>query len=104
MSDNSKIQPTHLARLALVYVRQSTTSQLERNQESTDRQYKLVERAIELGWSRDQITVIDEDLGCTGSGLVERVGFEGRFAVLEIAGAGGFKVDNAAVGIGGKTD
>jgi DNA invertase Pin-like site-specific DNA recombinase len=76
MSDNNKIQPTHLARLALVYVRQSTTSQLERNQESTDRQYKLVERAIELGWSRDQITIIDEDLGCTGSGLVERIGFE----------------------------
>lgn len=76
MTENIKIQPTHLARIALVYVRQSTATQLERNTESTQRQYKLVERAIELGWSREQIVVIDEDLGCTGSGLVERSGFE----------------------------
>lgn len=59
-----------------MYVRQSTPGQLERNRESTDRQYKLVERATELGWRREQIIVIDEDLGCTGSGAIERSGFE----------------------------
>jgi DNA invertase Pin-like site-specific DNA recombinase len=76
MSDKTKITTAHLARKALVYVRQSTTTQLERNQESTDRQYRLAERALELGWARDQIMVVDEDLGRTGSGVVERSGFD----------------------------
>jgi DNA invertase Pin-like site-specific DNA recombinase len=76
MSDKTKITATHLARKALVYVRQSTATQLERNQESTDRQYRLSERALELGWAREQIIVIDEDLGRTGSGIVERSGFD----------------------------
>ena len=76
MIDKTKLNSTHSARNAIVYVRQSTPGQLERNRESTDRQYKLVERALELGWRRDQIVVIDEDLGRTGSGAVERSGFE----------------------------
>lgn len=76
MMEKTKINSTHSARNAIVYVRQSTPGQLERNRESTDRQYKLVERALELGWRRDQIIVIDEDLGRTGSGAVERSGFE----------------------------
>ena len=62
MTDNGKINPTHLQRTAFVYVRQSTATQLERNPESTDRQYKLVDRAISLGWTRPQIVVIDEDV------------------------------------------
>jgi hypothetical protein len=45
---SEKLQQSHLRRLAVVYVRQSTASQLERNRESTDRQYALVERAVEL--------------------------------------------------------
>jgi hypothetical protein len=48
MSEYSKIATTHLRRAAVVYVRQSSASQLERNRESTDRQYALVERAV--GW------------------------------------------------------
>src|SRR5271165_6847205 len=76
MMEKTKINSTHSARNAVVYVRQSTPGQLERNRESTDRQYKLVERALELGWRRHQIIVIDEDLGRTGSGAVERSGFE----------------------------
>lgn len=76
MMEKNKIKPTHLSRSALVYVRQSSTTQQERNPESTERQYRLVERAVELGWTRDQIIVIDEDLGRSGSGLVERSGFE----------------------------
>ena len=48
MSDNSKVTATHLRRLALVYVRQSTTAQVEYNRESTERQYRLAERAAQL--------------------------------------------------------
>jgi len=74
MSD--KITGTHLARAACVYLRQSTTAQLERNRESTARQYQLVDRAVELGWRRDQVRVIDEDLGLSGAGTTRREGFE----------------------------
>jgi len=72
---SEKLQQSHLRRQAVVYVRQSTASQLERNRESTDRQYALVERAVELGWVRESVTVIDEDLGLSGSGTADRAGF-----------------------------
>jgi DNA invertase Pin-like site-specific DNA recombinase len=68
-------QQAHLRRGAVVYVRQSSAAQLERNRESTDRQYALVERAVALGWSREQVVVIDDDLGVTGSGMADRSGF-----------------------------
>lgn len=74
MSD--KITPNHLARAALVYIRQSTVAQLEHNRESTERQYRLVDRAMRLGWRRDQVRLIDDDLGLSGSGSVHREGFE----------------------------
>jgi DNA invertase Pin-like site-specific DNA recombinase len=70
----SKIEKGHLDRAAYVYVRQSSLMQVEQNLESQRRQYGLAERAKELGW-RD-IRVIDEDLGRSGSGCVERRGFE----------------------------
>jgi DNA invertase Pin-like site-specific DNA recombinase len=75
MSNNEKIKPTHLQRCVYVYVRQSTASQVENNRESTERQYKLVERAISLGWPKSRIFVIDEDLAQSGSGTVDRDGF-----------------------------
>ena len=56
-----RIGPTHLERLAIVYVRQSTPQQIERNQESTRLQYALVERATQLGWSAGQVVVIDDE-------------------------------------------
>jgi hypothetical protein len=58
-----KIQPHHLARLAVVYVRQSTPKQVLDNRESTDRQYQLADRATSLGWPVDRVLVIDDDLG-----------------------------------------
>jgi DNA invertase Pin-like site-specific DNA recombinase len=70
-----KIRPAHLGRAAVVYVRQSTPGQTERNLESTDRQYALVGRAVELGWSRRAVEVIDEDLGVSGSAGTARSGF-----------------------------
>jgi DNA invertase Pin-like site-specific DNA recombinase len=75
MSDSSKIHASHLQRFAFIYLRQSTAAQVEQNRESTRRQYALASRAVELGWPSQQVTVIDEDLGLSGSGAVERNGF-----------------------------
>jgi DNA invertase Pin-like site-specific DNA recombinase len=75
MSDNGKVTASHRQRAAMVYVRQSTLLQLERNRESTARQYDLVERAVELGWSRATVGVVDEDQGHSGSSTVGRSGF-----------------------------
>lgn len=70
-----KVRPAHLGRAAVVYVRQSTPGQIERNLESTERQYALVERAVELGWPRRAVEVIDEDLGVSSSAGTPRSGF-----------------------------
>ena len=75
MSDIQKITSSHLTRVAVVYLRQSSAAQVEHNRESTDRQYALVHKAGELGWPTDRVVVIDEDLGLTGSGAVARSGF-----------------------------
>jgi DNA invertase Pin-like site-specific DNA recombinase len=71
---NLKLTAECLRRRALVYVRQSSPTQVIQNQESQRRQYALVDRARELGFA-DVIT-IDEDLGRSGSGLIERPGFQ----------------------------
>jgi DNA invertase Pin-like site-specific DNA recombinase len=71
-----RIGLTHLERLAIVYVRQSTLQQIEHNQESTRLQYALVERATQLGWSADQVVVIDDDLGRSGQSIKGRPGFQ----------------------------
>src|SRR5881396_2553189 len=76
MSEPSKVTASPRSRQAVVYVRQSTLTQLERNAESTARQYDLRQRAIALGWSREQVRVIDVDLGISGSVLGQRNGFE----------------------------
>jgi DNA invertase Pin-like site-specific DNA recombinase len=75
MNEKAKVSADHLRRLALVYVRQSTAAQVEHHRESTERQYGLAERAIELGWRREQVKILDQDLGLSGSGLAERSGF-----------------------------
>src|SRR6516164_6770686 len=60
MSDTAKVSADHLRRLALVYVRQSSAAQVEYNRESTARQYHLAERALELGWKREQVKILDQ--------------------------------------------
>jgi DNA invertase Pin-like site-specific DNA recombinase len=75
MNDPSKIRASHLGRAAYVYLRQSTAAQVEHNRESTQRQYALAARATALGWPAQQVVVIDEDLGLSGAGIVERSGF-----------------------------
>jgi DNA invertase Pin-like site-specific DNA recombinase/transposase-like protein len=70
-----KVTASHLRRAAVIYVRQSTLLQVERNRESTARQYDLVSRARELGWPGSAVTVIDEDLGLSGASAAGRTGF-----------------------------
>jgi DNA invertase Pin-like site-specific DNA recombinase len=69
-----KISPDHLGRGAVVYVRQSTIGQVMEHTESQRRQYALAESARSLGFT--SVGVIDDDLGRSGSGLVERPGFQ----------------------------
>jgi Resolvase, N terminal domain len=71
---NPKLTSDRLRRRAVIYIRQSSPGQVIHNHESQRRQYGLVDRARELGF-RD-VTVIDDDLGRSGSGLVERPGFQ----------------------------
>jgi DNA invertase Pin-like site-specific DNA recombinase len=73
---SEKIRREHRERLAIVYVRQSTVQQIERHQESTRLQYALVDRAFQLGWARENIVVIDDDLGRSGATAEGRLGFQ----------------------------
>src|SRR3954451_17348205 len=72
---SDKITGRHRDRTAVVCLRQSTPQQVERHRESTRLQYGLVERALQLGWAREPILVIDEDLGRSG-GTADRPGFQ----------------------------
>jgi Resolvase, N terminal domain len=82
-----KIQPTHLARTAYVYVRQSTAQQVRHHQEGQLRQYALADHAHCLGFHRTHC--IDDDLGRSGSGRQERPGFARLLAAVceGVAGA-----------------
>ena len=88
MSEPSKLTSSHLRRRAFIYPRQSSQAQLERNVESTARQYALVERAVEMGFGREQVVVIDEDLGVSADGLSERSGFARLTAEVALGHAG----------------
>lgn len=84
MSD--KIRPEHLQRAAYVYVRQSTTHQVRHHREGQQRQYELEGRARSIGF--EQVVVIDEDLGRSGTGLQDRPGF-GRLLTAVCQGLAG---------------
>ena len=76
MSMISKITDRHLSRQACIYIRQSTLAQVRFNQESTERQYNLMNKARSLGWSQEQIRVLDRDLGHSGAAASNRVDFK----------------------------
>jgi len=76
MSNSELVSPGHLARKAVIYVRQSTPSQVLANRESLRLQYALRKRAIELGWHAEDVEVVDADLGLTGSSAQGREGFK----------------------------
>jgi DNA invertase Pin-like site-specific DNA recombinase len=84
----SKITTEHRAKLALVYIRQSSLAQVTRHGESTEMQYELVTRAVRLGWPEDRIKVIDEDLGKSGSSAEHRQGFQHLMSEIGLARVG----------------
>src|SRR5437763_14148960 len=71
---SDKICPQHLERKAILYVRQSSAHQVLHNRESSALQYAMRDRLTALGWS--EIEVIDDDLGRSAAGGVQRAGFE----------------------------
>src|SRR3954447_18557864 len=71
---SEKIRPHHLERKALLYVRQSSAHQVLHNRESSALQYAMRDRLTTLGWS--EIEIIDDDLGRSAAGGVQRIGFE----------------------------
>jgi DNA invertase Pin-like site-specific DNA recombinase len=77
----SKIGDQHLSRVACIYIRQSTPGQVRFNQESTERQYNLKNKAQSLGWSPEKIRILDRDLG--HSATTEREDF--RTLVSDVA-------------------
>ncbi len=101
---NDKIKAHHLQRLAVVYVRQSSPTQVRNNQESRPRQRALKERARELGWPEDRILVLEEDHARTASSthgrqayreLAEKV-VEGRVGIILAVEVSRWARDNAA--------
>ena len=87
MSDplrSPKLRPWHLDRSAFVYVLQSTPQHVIDHQESTARQYALSGRAVALGWSRDRVTTIDDDLGRSGQSIEGRPGFQRLLAEVAL--------------------
>jgi DNA invertase Pin-like site-specific DNA recombinase len=70
------ITPAHLARKAIIYIRQSTPQQMLSNQESLRLQYALQQRALDLGWQAEDIEIIDADLGLTAASAQHREGFK----------------------------
>lgn len=71
---NEKLRPNHLSRKAVLYIRQSSLSQVLRNEESRRLQYGMRQRLAELGWA--EIEIVDEDMGKSAAGATERSGFE----------------------------
>jgi DNA invertase Pin-like site-specific DNA recombinase len=88
MSSHQKITERHRQRRAVVYVRQSTLVQVERNTESAQRQYALRDRAIELGWPAASVVVVDEDTGRSGASTDGRLGFKELVAEVGLGQVG----------------
>ena len=84
---SERLTSAHLARRAVIYVRQSTVDQVANNLESQRRQYALADRAVALGWQRATVDVIDDHLGVSGSG-VARSGFDRLVAEVGLGRVG----------------
>jgi DNA invertase Pin-like site-specific DNA recombinase len=95
----SKITTEHRARAAVVYVRQSTVMQVREHSESTARQYGLSAVAVELGWTAEQVVIVDADLGVSGRFGSERDGFReliSRVCLGEVGAILGLEVSRLA--------
>jgi DNA invertase Pin-like site-specific DNA recombinase len=76
MMMTTKIAEQHLSRVACIYIRQSTPGQVRFNQESTERQYNLKNKAQSLGWNPEKIRILDRDLGHSGAHTTNREDFK----------------------------
>jgi DNA invertase Pin-like site-specific DNA recombinase len=88
MITSELVTPHHLQKKALIYIRQSTPHQQISNQESLRLQYALQERAQSLGWSAEDIEIIDADLGLTGASAHHRTGFQELVAKVTLGQVG----------------
>src|SRR3954464_1335094 len=88
MRSSELVTPQHLARKAVIYVRQSTPHQVLANQDSLKLQYALKKRATQLGWCADDVEVIDADRGFTASEVQHREGFKELTAQLTLGQIG----------------
>jgi DNA invertase Pin-like site-specific DNA recombinase len=88
MSDRDKITEAHRRLRAIVYVRQSSPGQVQNNHESRALQYALRERAIELGWTAEQVAIVDEDLARSGTSSEGRLGFKDLVAEVGLGRVG----------------
>jgi DNA invertase Pin-like site-specific DNA recombinase len=88
MTRSELITAHHLARKAVIYIRQSTPHQVLTNQESLHLQYALRQRALELGWRDEDIEVIDVDLGLTAVAAEHRSGFKALVAKVTLSQVG----------------
>jgi DNA invertase Pin-like site-specific DNA recombinase len=84
----SKIQDRHRQKTAYVYIRQSTIAQVRHHQESTERQYALKNKALDLGWSPAAIRILDGDLGKSASRIYGRKDFKTLVADVSMGQVG----------------
>lgn len=85
---SAPVSNVHRSKTAYVYVRQSSVGQVRHHQESTELQYRLADRAVTLGWPRERVCVIDDDLGKSGAGNADRLGFQKLIAEIGLGHAG----------------
>ena len=85
---SQKILESHLSRSAYVYLRQSTMGQVKCNQESTQRQYALKNKALSMGWGDSQIKILDGDLGISGTQSNNREDFKALVADVSMKKVG----------------
>jgi len=83
-----RVTTSHRAKLAYIYVRQSTAGQVRQHQESTELQYRLVDRAVLFGWPKERVEVIDDDLGKSAASSDDRYGFQRLIAEIGLGKAG----------------
>src|SRR5881628_3095601 len=85
---NPKIQEHHRSKPAYIYLRQSTMAQVRHHQESTERQYALRQKALELGWSEAAVRTLDRDLGRSGAQTAGREDFKTLVADISMGQVG----------------
>ena len=82
------VQETHRQKLACIYLRQSTLKQVRQHQESTERQYALRDKALQLVWPPERILILDHDLGISGTQMANRPDFQRLVSLVSLQQVG----------------